>query len=474
MTAQDAFEARVEALLLELSAPAAGPARQEAVATAVAARGAATRRWLRWDGGSRGRLFAIASLAIGSAVIGALLSVGGPTPPAPNAPTDTRSTASPTRAVVQPPRPTPLASRVGPPPPDSRPALMSFIGWDNAIERWDYDLGTWRTLVLYDRIVARAPDFSWFARVDVECDGCPVWVEAVDRSVAPRRAYASTPSLESSPYLWVAASPDGRQMVRAAPGVLEIVDLDGGPATWRSSRPLPMRAIDVPQRQQVNGVAWSPDSLRLAVTLADGDLYVLDVGSGAFERITNLGSFLSGIVYGVMVEWSDDGTRILTTDADFTPYVVTVATREVLHFDVQTYGKGFFFSPDGNKIGYEEGYLTIEDGHVHSFDEAIDWCDSGPYRSPTASRSVSISDGDLTLEVDGASTVLAQDICDATTVKVTWSPDEAWIAVATSDPFARPLERPFSGVTLYPIAGGDPFTLLTNDGDRVIEVIWPR
>jgi hypothetical protein len=85
MTRQDAFEARLERMLHELSDPAAGPARPETVAAAVAAAVAARPRvwpsWLRRDGvprrGRYGSRQQVLGTAFGAAAVVVVLVLGG-------------------------------------------------------------------------------------------------------------------------------------------------------------------------------------------------------------------------------------------------------------------------------------------------------------------------------------------------------------------------------------------------------------
>lgn len=77
MTGQDAFEARLERLLLELSAPAATPPRPEVVAAAVADQQRGRRGLIRWGGVPGGRLVAVAALAILTTALVAGVLLGG-------------------------------------------------------------------------------------------------------------------------------------------------------------------------------------------------------------------------------------------------------------------------------------------------------------------------------------------------------------------------------------------------------------
>jgi hypothetical protein len=121
MTGQDTFEIQLERLLRELSDPAAGPARPDMVASAVAARrgahGGVLRRRIRFDPThARSRSWSLigAAAVVGVAVLGGLLlvgvqrgqpSIGGPTlvPGTASVAPSATPTATPTAA---PPSPT--------------------------------------------------------------------------------------------------------------------------------------------------------------------------------------------------------------------------------------------------------------------------------------------------------------------------------------------------------------------------------
>jgi hypothetical protein len=77
MSGPDMFEARIERALLELSAPAAGPAREEHVAAALASRRGARRSWFPWNRLPANRVLALALVAsVALSVFAGLLLVG--------------------------------------------------------------------------------------------------------------------------------------------------------------------------------------------------------------------------------------------------------------------------------------------------------------------------------------------------------------------------------------------------------------
>jgi WD40 repeat protein len=355
------------------------------------------------------------------------------------------------------------------PAPTARPASLPLVirsGFTGGTSVWDSDTGSWRRLT-NGFFMAIAPDGSWFGyREDCSDLGCPIWIAALDGTEPARLAYASAPHPNTPENQWLAESPDGRAVVREGPGVLEIVGLEGGPAAWTSSDPLPLRVIEVPQISGPGSMAWSPDSRTVGVIGDDGDIYIVDVVSGGVQRITDTGAFVAGRDYAPALDWSHDGTRILTTDADRRVWLVAVHGGDVQPLDLRLMGKGVSWSTDDSRIGYESGYLTLADGTTQSLDGAPGGCDTGPLWSGTTNQLAAIIDGALVTSPDASPKVLGTDLCDEGTpgyVLSAWSPDEAWIAVAAI----------YGRSSLFPVVGGEPSTLIPDIPDGVSWMYWP-
>lgn len=376
--------------------------------------------------------------------------------------------------VGPPPVPGPTHSATPSPtePPTTFPAslpLVISVGWTHGAAIWNADTGSWRTLT--DEIfMAIAPDGSWFGYREYSCSECPIRIAPIaDGGPSARLAYADAPNPFTPANQWLAESPDGHFVVRMTPGALELVDLDGGPAAWTTSDPLPLRVIEVPQIGDTINVgtfnmAWSPDARTIGLVADDGNIYLVDVASGGVRQITDAGAFVEAGNYAPTLVWSHDGTRILTSDAQRDLWVVAVPGGAARQLEVRLLGKvGGYWSTDDTRIGYEYGYLTLADGTTRSLAGAAGGCDMEPLWSGSTNQLVAIIDGALTIRPDVSPRVLGTDICrEGEPVQLAWSPDEAWIAVLT-------LQR----VLLFPVAGGEPTVLIRHNVDTLFSLEWP-
>lgn len=81
------------------------------------------------------------------------------------------------------------------------------------------------------------------------------------------------------------------------------------------------------QRLVINGFDWSPDSTKLSILCASNEIYVLDVASGALDKVLGINEAVA------TTSWSPDGKWISVTSSDGITFnrlrIIEVATKKI-------------------------------------------------------------------------------------------------------------------------------------------------
>jgi WD40 repeat protein len=259
----------------------------------------------------------------------------------------------------------------------------------------------------------------------------------------------------ASGYRSVLWSPDNTRLVSAPEGV------HGALQVWDVASGAELVVVDyafVP-----TGMAWSPDSTRLAASSVDGTLRVWDATEGSLLYGEAL---QAAIVPNVQaVAWSPDGARLATANTDNTVRVWDAASgREMRVLDNQGPLLGVAWSPNSQFIA-SWGDTTVRVWDAVSGDEVrgLDHADIviGLAWSLDGARLATVSnDGRARTwdPVTGAALLAPEDQMGPIH-QVVWSPDGTRLA-AVSDP----------GMVVWDAASGD--TLLTLEGNNLYVAAW--
>jgi WD40 repeat protein len=259
----------------------------------------------------------------------------------------------------------------------------------------------------------------------------------------------------ASGYRNVLWSPDNTRLVSApegVPGALQLWDVASGAE---------LAAVDygfVP-----TGLAWSPDATRVAVSSADGGLYVWDIAAGSPLYVERLQAAIVPNVQTVV--WSPDGAHLATANTDNTVRLWEAASgRQVRIMDSRGPMTGLAWSPDSRFLA-SWGDTTVRVWEAASGNEVhpLDHSDItiGLAWSPAGTRLATVSnDGQVTAWDPAAGTViLALRAQIGPTHQVRWSPDGTKLA-AISDP----------GLVIWDSATGNE--LLAREGDNLYTAAW--
>jgi WD40 repeat protein len=295
----------------------------------------------------------------------------------------------------------------------------------------------------------------------------------------------------------VAWSPDGARLAWSGPdGRIQVWDLSGEPESytlqslasgyrnvlWSSDNAQlvsapeggygALQVWDVASGEELaavdygfvaTGLAWSPDSTRLAASSADGTLHVWDIATGSPLYVEQLQAAIVPNVQTVV--WAPDGVHLATANTDNTVRLWDATSgRQVRVLDSRGPMIGLAWSPDSRFLA-SWGDTTVRVWEAANGNEAhlldhpditidLAW-------SPTGTRLATVSnDGQVTVWDSVAGIVaLALRAQIGPMHQVRWSPDGTKLA-AISDP----------GLVIWDSVTGDE--LLAREGNNLYTAAW--
>jgi WD40 repeat protein len=258
----------------------------------------------------------------------------------------------------------------------------------------------------------------------------------------------------TSGYRTVLWSLDSKQLVSAPEGNLGTLQV------WDVASGAELEAVDytfVP-----TGMAWSPDSTRLAASSMDSTLRVWNATEGSPLYVEQL---QAAIVPNVQaVAWSPDGTRLATANTDNTVRLWDAASgREMRVLDNQEPLVSVAWSPNSQSIASWSNttvrvWDAVSGDEVHGLDHAD--IAIGAW-SPDGARLATVSnDGQVRVwdPVTGAALLALEDQMGLIH-QVVWSPDGTRLA-GVSDP----------GMVVWDAISGD--TLFAREGNNLYVASW--